>query len=53
MSGILELFKMGEYSTYVWPAYGLVITFLILNLLNIKWQKKRIYKQLEQFFKRQ
>jgi heme exporter protein D len=52
MSEILDLLKMGGYSTYVWPAYGLVVTVLISNLLNIKWQRKRTYKKLEQYFKR-
>lgn len=52
MSEILDLLKMGGYSTYIWSAYGLVVTVLILNLLNIRWQRKRGYKKLEQYFKR-
>jgi len=42
---------MGGYANYVWSAYGLVFAVLMLNSLGIRWQRKRIIRSLETWFK--
>jgi heme exporter protein D len=42
---------MGGYASYVWSAYGLVFAVLTLNLITINWQRKRLRKLLQQWFK--
>ncbi|MFI4919204.1 MAG: heme exporter protein CcmD [Legionellales bacterium] len=51
MNQFLEWLAMGGYATYVWSAYGLVCTVLVVNVLGIKWQKKRTHQKLQQWFK--
>lgn len=53
MSQLIEWLNMGGYSMYIWPAYGLVCGVLIINIIEIKWRKKRTLKLLQQWFKRQ
>ena len=53
MTQCLEWFSMGGYSIYIWPAYGLVSVVLVMNLLGIKWQRKRTRERLQQWIKRQ
>ncbi|WP_115336920.1 heme exporter protein CcmD [Legionella londiniensis] len=43
---------MGGYSIYVWPAYGAVCIVLVMNLLGIKWQRRRILNKLKFWLKR-
>lgn len=50
MNQLLQWLSMGGYSMYIWPAYGLVCVVLTMNLLGIKWQKKRTHKKLKQWF---
>lgn len=52
MNQFFEWLAMGGYSIYVWPAYGLVCVVLVMNLLDIKWQKNRTRQKLQQWFKR-
>lgn len=52
MSQFLQWLDMGSYSLYVWPAYGIVCVVLVMNLLGIKWKKKRTRYILQQWFKR-
>lgn len=36
-----SFFAMGGYGAYVWPAYGLALTTLvILAILSLRWAKK-------------
>jgi heme exporter protein D len=53
MNQLMDWIAMGGYSFYIWPAYGLVCVVLLINLLGIKWQKKRTRELLQQWFKRQ
>jgi heme exporter protein D len=52
MTQFTHWLMMGGYSAYVWPAYGLVSSVLIINLLTIKWQIKRAHKKLQQWLSR-
>ncbi len=52
MNQLMQWLSMGGYSSYIWPAYGLVCGVLVINLLSIKWQRKRTRKILQQWFKR-
>ncbi len=51
MNQFFTWLAMGGYSAYVWPAYGLVGVVLILNLVEVKWKKKRIQRMLQQWFR--
>jgi heme exporter protein D len=46
-----EWFSMGGYSSYVWPAYGLVGMALVSIFLSVKIQKKRTQEKLQHWFK--
>lgn len=50
MNQFTQWVLMGGYSAYVWPAYGIVCGVLIINLLTIKWQSKRVRHKLQQWF---
>lgn len=52
MSQFQQWLTMGGYSTYIWSAYGLVGLVFLMNLINIKFQRKRTRKKLQQWFKR-
>lgn len=51
MSLITQWFFMGEYTNYVWSAYGLVTMVLLYNVLSCRWKKKRIQQSLQIWFK--
>jgi heme exporter protein D len=51
MNQFFEWLKMGGYSIYVWPAFGLVWIVLVMNLLGVKWKKKQTRQKLQQWFK--
>lgn len=52
MKQFFDWLAMGGYSAYVWPAYGLVCTVLILNFLGIRLQKARTRQKLQRWFER-
>ena len=52
MDQFLQWINMGGYSGYVWSAYGLVFLVLIMELVMIRFQKKRTRSQLDQWFKK-
>lgn len=52
MNSLLHWLSMGDYALFVWPAYGIVITILMLNVAGCRWQKKRIKKSLKTWYKR-
>ena len=52
MTRFMQWWLMGGYSMYVWPAYGIVCVVLTMNLLGIRWQRKRTRRRLQQWFKR-
>jgi heme exporter protein D len=47
----LDCLSMGGYAGYVWPAYGLVCSVLVLILAAIKKQKKHTKLKLDEWFK--
>lgn len=47
----LEWLSMGGYASYVWPAYGLVCSALLMIWLVVKRQKRQMKARLEQWFK--
>lgn len=49
---ILTWFEMGGYAYYVWSAYGLVFSALIITVLLIKRQRIQIHQKLHNWFKR-
>ncbi len=51
MQELMQWFSMGGYGSYVWSAYGLVIGMLCVNAVGCHWQKKRIDKSLQTWFK--
>lgn len=42
--GVREFLEMGGYALYVWPAYGLTLVVLVLNVV-IPWQRERRLKR--------
>ena len=50
MNQFMQWCSMGGYSMYVWPAYGLVVGFLIVNLAYIYRQRKNTHKKLLNWF---
>jgi heme exporter protein CcmD len=38
---VSEFFEMGGYAVYVWPAYGLTFTIVILNIV---WARRLLAK---------
>lgn len=52
MSNFLQSLAMGGYGLYVWPAYGFVCVYLVMNLLGMKMRKIRAEKLLKKWFKR-
>ncbi len=53
MQPFLNWLMMGGYANYIWPAYGLFFSVLLFHFLNLRHQKRRTLKQLQQWFKRQ
>ena len=51
MNTVMQWFSMGGYAGYVWSAYGLVFTVFLLNGLGCGWQRNRIKKALQTWFK--
>lgn len=52
MNPFFEWLAMGGYSSYVWPAYGIVCAVLAINFLVMKWKGKQTRQKLQQWFKR-
>jgi heme exporter protein D len=50
MSELMHWLAMGGYSSYVWPAYGLVVVVLLVYLLAIKYQAISLRKKLLRWF---
>ena len=48
-----EFFAMGHYGWYVWPAYALAAVILILNVAAPIWRRKRLRKQLQEYYRLQ
>jgi heme exporter protein D len=52
MKVVVDWFAMGGYSMYVWPAYALVGSVLIGNVMMMKRYSADINHKLSQWFKR-
>lgn len=52
MHQFIAWLSMDGYGPYVWSAYGLVTTVLLLHLWGCRVQKKRIQRTLKTWFKR-
>lgn len=49
MSELLnKLFNMGGYGIYVWPAYGITLLVLGMNVVITLNEKRKIKKMLQQ-----
>lgn len=51
MSQMFNWLTMDGYFIYVWPAYGLAAVVLLINVVYMKWKKKKTHRQLQQWFK--
>lgn len=49
MSSYLE---MGGYAVFVWSAYGICMTVLLANVVWVRIQRKKIFRQLKSYFLR-
>lgn len=52
MSQINLWLTMGGYGMYIWPAYGITCFILIVHIIDIRHQRKRIHKKLRQWLQR-
>lgn len=51
MNFLLHWFTMGGYGFYVWLAYGIVFVILGISCWETNYQRKRIRKKLQNWFK--
>lgn len=51
MSQFIRWLAMGGYSLSIWSAYALVCTVLVISLLDIKVQRARTRKKIQQWLK--
>lgn len=49
---IYELLYMQGYGGYIWPAFGVVVSTLIINFLHLKYKEKHLIIKLKDWFKR-
>ena len=52
MNQFMNWFAMGKYSLYVWSSYALFTSIFLIHFFAIKWQRRRLYNELQQWFKR-
>lgn len=46
---ISQIFNMGAYGVYVWPAYGITLLIFGINLFNTFKEKRQIRKLILQY----
>lgn len=46
---IQQLFDMGGYGLYVWPAYGITLFVFGINLFLALYEKRQAKKMIAQF----
>jgi heme exporter protein D len=46
MSGLVTFLEMGGYARYLWPAYGLSMLVLLLNVIIPLLRERAIYRRL-------
>lgn len=52
MNTLSAWFSMGGYYAYVWSAYGLVLSVMLVNYLLIKKQSIQIRQRVTRWLKR-
>ena len=50
-ASLLQWSLMGGYGIYIWSAYGLVLSVLVINLLSIRWQRKQVRRLIKRWMK--
>ena len=50
MNQLLHYLSMGKYALYVWPAYALALGIFLMHCLSVRRQKRRVNKELRQWF---
>lgn len=53
MNTVLKGLAMGDYTLYVWTAYGAACAVILINLVGIQWRRKQTLKKLQQWFGQQ
>ena len=48
-----EMFDMGKYGAYVWPAYGLALFILIINVVLPHLREKQVTQQIAKRLRRE
>ena len=48
MSELARFFDMGGYAVYVWSAYGLVVTVLVVNVAGPLLRQRHLLRQLSE-----
>jgi len=46
MMNIEQLIEMGGYGNYVWPAYGIGLAVLLLNIIVPLYKKQQMLKSI-------
>lgn len=47
MSGLMAFLDMGGYARYLWPAYGLSLLVLVLNVILPLLRERALYRRLQ------
>lgn len=42
-------FEMGGYGAFIWSAYGLTLSVLLINLFLNRWRRKKLITRLKSF----
>lgn len=48
-----ELFDMGKYGAFVWPAYGLTLFILIINAILPRMRERKLRDQIARRLRRE
>lgn len=50
MAVCLNWLAMNGYSYYIWSAYGLVALVMVVNIIEIKHQRNKVWQKLQRWF---
>lgn len=53
MNALYHWLYMGGYGVYIWSAYGLLFSVMLINGFGLKWQRRRVFRALRRWFKHQ
>lgn len=48
-----EFFHMGGYAAFVWPAYGLALVIIILNIVLPRHRERQLREQITHRIRRE